>query len=79
MRQLASVQKICELRPIEGADKICVAMLEGLGWECVVKVGEFAINDLCIYIETDSRLPRYMRVQFSSVAPFFYPHVAKPG
>ena len=64
MRQLASVQKICELRPIEGADKICVAMMENLGWECVVKVGEFALNDLCIYLETDSKCPERPEFEF---------------
>jgi len=52
---LATIQKIKNLRPIPNADKIEVA--EILGWECVVKKGEFKVNDLIIYIEVDAVLP----------------------
>lgn len=54
-RKLASIQKILELKPIEGADTIEVATV--LGWHVVVKKGEFAPNDLCVYFEVDSLLP----------------------
>ena len=55
MRKLASIQKIKELSPIKGADRIEVAKI--LGWEVVVKKGEFKVGDFCIYFEIDSILP----------------------
>jgi len=61
MRKLASVQKVLNVRPIEGADLIEV--VDVLGWSVVVKKGEFAVGDLCVYYEIDSFLnatdPRY--------------------
>jgi RNA ligase (TIGR02306 family) len=55
LRKLASIQLIEALRPIEGADAIEVA--EVLGWDVVVKKGEFRPGDLCVYFEIDSFLP----------------------
>ncbi len=55
-RKLASIQKIISLDPIEGADFIEKATI--LGWECVVKKGDFKVNDLCVYFEIDSILPK---------------------
>ena len=54
-RKLASIQVIKELSPINGADAILCAKV--LGWECVVKKSEFAVNDKCVYFEIDSVLP----------------------
>lgn len=54
-RKLASVRKIAEIKPIEGADNIELAIVDG--WQCVVKKGEFKPDDLCIYFEIDSFLP----------------------
>ena len=54
-RKLASIQKVVELNPIEGADKIEVCTV--LGWKCVVKKGEFKPNELGVYFEVDSILP----------------------
>ena len=54
-RALATIQRINNLRPIEGADRIEVA--EILGWRVVVRKGEFQINDRCVYFELDSVLP----------------------
>lgn len=53
--KLASVQKILNLRPIEGADLIEVATV--LGWDIVVKKGEYAVGDLCTYIQIDTIVP----------------------
>ena len=55
MRSLAHIEKIIDIQPIEGADKIEVATV--LGWEVVVKKEEFKVGDLCCYIEIDSIVP----------------------
>ncbi len=55
MRKLASIQKIRSLEPIEGADAIEKAQV--LGWQLVVKKGEFQIGDLCVYCEIDCIMP----------------------
>jgi len=61
-RQLASIQKIVDLQPIAGADRIEVAFV--LGWQCVVKKGEFNVGDLCVYFEIDSQLPPHKAFDF---------------
>ncbi len=64
MRQLASIQKIINLEPIEGADFIERASI--LGWHCVVKKGEFKVGDLAVYFEIDSLLPQTPEFEFMS-------------
>lgn len=54
-RKLASVQRVLEVVPIEGADKI--ELVKVLGWQCVVKKGAFKPGDLGAYIEIDSIVP----------------------
>lgn len=54
-RKLVTVRKIDDLQPIEGADLIEVASIEG--WKVVVKKGEFHVGDKCVYFEIDSFLP----------------------
>lgn len=54
-RKLATIQVISDLNPIPEADSIEVAKI--LGWNVVVKKGEFKIGDYCIYCEIDSVLP----------------------
>lgn len=54
-RKLASIQEVTQLAPIKKADRIEVATV--LGWEIVVKKGEFNIGDKCVYIEVDGFLP----------------------
>ena len=51
--KLASIERIIDLAPIEGADRIELATV--LGWEVVVKKGDFNIEDLCIYIPIKKR------------------------
>ena len=65
MRKLASIQKIRALEPIEGADAIEKATV--LGWQLVVKKGEFAVGDLAVYCEIDSLLPD--RPEFDFLKP----------
>lgn len=62
MRSLAYFEKIKAIKPIPGADKIECA--EILGWEVVVKKGEFKEGDLCVYIEIDSILPQISQFEF---------------
>jgi len=54
VRKLASVQKIVDIQPIPGYDK--VEMATTLGWKCIVKKYTFNVGDLCVYIEPDSQL-----------------------
>jgi RNA ligase (TIGR02306 family) len=55
-RKLASVRKIIDLSPIEGADKIELATIDG--WKVVVaKDVNHKVGDLIVYCEVDSFLP----------------------
>ena len=63
-RKLATIQRVAELRPIPGADRIEVCRLENLEWECVVKKGDFKIGDTVVYIEIDSRVPEREEFEF---------------
>ena len=47
MRKLASIQRIWNIEPIEGADRIELAHV--LGWQCVVNKGQFRPMDLAVY------------------------------
>lgn len=61
MRQMATIRKINDISPIEGADKIEVATVGG--WKVVVGKGEFKVDDLVVYCEIDSFIPH-------EIAPF---------
>lgn len=61
-RKLATIRKINKLVPIKGADTIEVATVDG--WHLVVKTGEFAEGDLCVYFEIDSYLPLRPEFEF---------------
>ena len=54
-RMLASVQKVLSLEPIPGADRIELARI--LGWQVVVKRGDFQTGDVGVFFEIDSILP----------------------
>ena len=55
MRKLASIRRIADIQPIEGADAIEVATIDG--WKVVVKKGEFKTGNLAVYMEIDSWVP----------------------
>lgn len=55
MRKLATVRTISQITPIQGADRIELAVVDG--WKCVIKKGEFAVGDRVVYCEIDSFLP----------------------
>lgn len=61
MRKLASIRQIAEINPIEGADAIEVATVDG--WKVVIKKGEYAVGALVVYLEIDSWVP-------TELAPF---------
>lgn len=61
MRKLASIRKIDDIRPIEGADAIECAVVGG--WTVVIKKGEYKPGDLAVYLEIDSWVP-------AELAPF---------
>lgn len=62
MRKLASIQKIKEIESIEGADAIEKAYV--LGWQLVIRKGEFSVGDLCVYCEIDSIMPDKPEFEF---------------
>lgn len=55
MRKLASIQKVAEVAPIEGADKICKYRINN--WWVVDQVGKYNVDDFVVYCEIDSFLP----------------------
>lgn len=68
MRKLATVRKVNEIIPIEGADAIVVAVVDG--WKIVVKKDEFKVDDNCIYFEIDSFLPCIPEFEFLRTRSF---------
>ena len=62
MRKLATIETVHDIRPIEGADKIEVALIKG--WETVVKKGEFSVGSAVVYIEIDSIVPERPEFEF---------------
>ena len=54
-RKLATVRRILEINPIEGADSIEVVTVDG--WKVVSQKGLYQPGDLVIYLEVDSWVP----------------------
>lgn len=55
-RKLATIRKIEEIKPIDGADAIEAARVDG--WWVVIKKDEYAVGDTVIYVEIDSWVPQ---------------------
>lgn len=54
---------IGKIYPIEGADRIEMATLQGMDFQFVVAKGEFAPGDSCLYFPVDSILPEALAVK----------------
>ena len=55
-RELAYVAKVTEILPIEGADRVEIAKING--WTCMVAKGAFQVGDLGIFFEADAKVPK---------------------
>ena len=63
MRKLVTHRNIDDLLPIENADAIELAIVDG--WQVVVKRDEFQVGDSCVFFEIDSWLPAHdLRFEF---------------
>jgi len=62
MRSLVTVQKVKNISVIPDSDFLELAHV--MGWQCVVKKGEFQAGDLGVYFEVDSFLPLEPRYEF---------------
>jgi RNA ligase (TIGR02306 family) len=62
MRKLASIKTISSIMPIEGKDRIVLAMVDG--WSVIVKKDEFQVGDKCVYCEIDSVMPETEQFEF---------------
>ena len=61
MRKMATIQIIRDITPIEGADAIVLAHING--WAAVVKADEFSVGQYVVFCEIDSWVPH-------EIAPF---------
>ena len=50
------VAKINEIKPIEGADNIELGVIGG--WNCIIKKGQYSVDDLVIVATTDAVIPQ---------------------
>ena len=61
-RELAYAVKVTNITPIDGADRVELAHVNG--WQVMVKKGEYKIGDLAVYFEIDSKLPETEPFEF---------------
>jgi RNA ligase (TIGR02306 family) len=54
-RRLVTIERVLAVKPIANADAIEIVQVRG--WNVVVRKGEFAVGDACVYFEIDSFLP----------------------
>jgi len=62
MRALVTIQRVKKISVIPDSDFLETAHI--MGWQCVVKKGEFQDGDLGVYFEVDSFLPVEPRYEF---------------
>lgn len=68
-RALATIRRIAEVKPIEGADRIVSYRVDG--WWVTDSVSKYAVGDLVVYLEPDSWVPH-------TLAPFLTKNGAEP-
>lgn len=62
IRQLCYAVKVTNITPINGADRVELAHVNG--WQVMVKKGEYKVGDLAVYFEIDSKLPETEPFEF---------------
>ena len=62
MRSLVTIQTVTKIEPIADSDFLEAARI--MGWQCVVKKGEFKEGERGVYFEVDSFLPVEPRYEF---------------
>lgn len=61
-RKLASIKTVSEMMPIEGRDKIALAMVDG--WQVIVNKDQIQVGDKVVYCEIDSVMPETEQFEF---------------
>lgn len=61
-RKLATIRSVSKTIPIEGADFIELAYIDG--WQCIVKKGQLRGGDKCVFFEIDSMIPLEEKYSF---------------
>ena len=61
-RKLATIRKVSEVSPIDGADRIERIKIDG--WQVVSQKGNFSVGDLGVYLEIDAFLPVIDKYEF---------------
>ncbi|WP_024517039.1 RNA ligase family protein [Bradyrhizobium sp. Tv2a-2] len=74
-RKLATIRRVSKIDPIEGADRIVKATIDG--WELVTQKTNYQVGDLCLYFEIDSFLP--VRPEFEFLRDKCFKSVAGLG
>lgn len=69
-RKLATIRRVSDILPIEGADSIEVAIVDS--WKVVVKKNEVTKDSLVVYFEIDSWIPHTIAPFLSKKAPKKY-------
>lgn len=51
------IVKIEKIEKHPNADTLSIANFEGMGWDCIIKTGDFQVGDLAIYVPIDHVVP----------------------
>lgn len=54
---LVPIVKIEKIEKHPNADTLSIANFEGMGWNCIIKTGDFQVGDLAIYVPIDCIVP----------------------